>query len=362
MTIEILRRDGDDACSARQINPEQRTIRFLAQSTKMASDNLIILAHAGKKLAKKYMRNPIVVPYHRLSAFDDVTPVVVGNVVEDEFLPDGRYQTVRFATTVLAEQWWHLYAVDKVMRMVSIAWYRRGEVRVEDPKKMINLLTKHKLGLAPDKLNSLRGIVTEYGQRDLSLVPIGADPDAMQHSADGGNDVAQHMMRGFEHSGGVWVPRKAEFRVPGAELESEGERATDDKSGGETFYDGVADQVVDKIMPQVREIINDAIEPFADQIEELLGGASPPEMDMTEHDETAEGGERGEAGQPGDAGTADANADGTPNAPAIESPYGDLLDMSRDLDGRGRKVIPFPTDLVRQATGLAQDGQKPEEE
>ena len=219
-TKVVTRVDLD--CCAREdsIDMEARTIRFLAQSTKMASDNLVITANAGKKHSKDFLRNPIVVPYHKLIAWDDVTPVVVGNVVKDEFEPEGRLQTVRFATSPLAEEWWHLYAIDKVMRMVSIAWYRQGEVRETDPAKMIKMLRKNKITLAEEQLPALEGVVTQYKQRDLSLVPIGADPDAMQHSADEGNSIAQDLMRGFEHNGGLWVPRKRNDNWHGIEVES----------------------------------------------------------------------------------------------------------------------------------------------
>jgi hypothetical protein len=195
----------DDACVTREIDQQNRTIRFLAQSQRLASDNMIITAGAGKRLAKDFMRNPIVVPYHWLDMMDG-RPCVLGNVITDEFAEDGRCQTVRFATSDLAEEWWHLYGVDKVMRMVSIGWYRRGMVCEFDSEKMLKILEKVGINLRPEEINRLEGVITEYSQRDLSLVPIGADPDAMQHSADGGNGVAQAFMRGYERTDGVWIP------------------------------------------------------------------------------------------------------------------------------------------------------------
>ena len=188
--LEALTRNDDD-CVAHAINTDDRTIKFLAQSAKLASDNLIILPLAGKKRAKEFMRNPIVVPYHWMMD-DNSMPIVVGNVVEDEFdATKGRFQTVKFATSDLAEQWWTLYGIDKAMRMVSIGWYRAGEKREKDPDKMLKLLSKHGIPIKDADKVRLNGVVTEYKQRDLSLVPIGADPEAMAQSAEAGNDVAR---------------------------------------------------------------------------------------------------------------------------------------------------------------------------
>jgi hypothetical protein len=516
----IIRRDGDAECCARQINAEDRTIRFLAQSTKLASDNLIILANAGKKHSKEFMRNPIVVPYHKLIAWDDVTPVVVGNVVKDEFETEGRVQTVKFATSELAEQWWHLYAVDKVMRMVSIAWYRAGEERETDPTKMVKLLKKHSINLGEPELAALQGVVKTYKQRDLSLVPIGADPDAMQHSADGGNSIAQGFMRGFEETGGLWVPREGAPQVhinklgmvvestPGAALEEDDKNATggdsrshemDDTSEravipykkyplapegapwdgpGEvrkatpeklrvmcTWYDsknpdvkgsyklphhratgfttvwrGVSaamavvfgargglkgeaatqrrgiynhlkkhyqdfdkeappfreeactevelrelgftdddiygtlpEQVAAALMPQVRELVNDTIEPLADQVADLCDQAirdvnlevtggnddatDEEDTDQEQYTDTEEAG----GGEPGGAGDeADAHTDGEALPP--ESPYAELLDMSRNMGKPAPLVVPgVPTDLLGHAQAVAQ-GLQPKEE
>jgi hypothetical protein len=380
MTDKIIRREGDDSCSVRQIDPENRTIRFLAQSTKMASDNLIILAHAGKKQAKRFMRNPIVVPYHVLWPLDDVTPVVVGNVVKDEFEADGRYQTVKFATSELAEQWWHLYAVDKVMRMVSIAWYYKGEVREENPDKMVKLLQKNGITLTDSEMNQLRGIVKEYVQRDLSLVPIGADPDAMQQSADGGNGVAQHMMRGYEKHGGVWTPEGTATRTTATGIEVEETEGVDAPQesdaaigllGDQHMYDSptdgdeapedsearteptLAEQVAELLIPQMR----DMVEPLADQVTDLydrLLGETPPasgnDNDTTQDEEAA--GEHDEAGQPGDAGEANADTDGEPDVSVMHSPYADLLDMSRGPAGHGPKATALPNDLIRLSQTL----------
>jgi len=206
----------DDTCMARDINQQDRTIRFLAQSARLASDNMVITAGAGKKTSKDFLRNPIVVPYHWLDLADG-RPCVIGNVIQDEFLPDGRYQTVRFGTTDLAEEWWHLYGVDRIMRMVSIGWYRAGQTMEMDPPRMLKILAKEGIELKPEEINRLQGVITEYRQRDLSLVAIGADPDAMQHSADEGNGVARAYMRGYERTGGVWIPEAEPVRavVPG---------------------------------------------------------------------------------------------------------------------------------------------------
>ena len=70
---------NDAECIAHAINADERTIRFLAQSPKLASDNLVITPLAGKKHSKAFMKNPIVVPYHWMSN-EDGTPIVVGNV------------------------------------------------------------------------------------------------------------------------------------------------------------------------------------------------------------------------------------------------------------------------------------------
>lgn len=190
ITVEARTR-ADEECIAHAINTEERTIRFLAQSARLASDNLIILPLAGKKHSKEFMKNPIVVPYHWL-ADDNSAPIVVGNVIKDEFeVNKGRFQTVKFATSDLAEQWWRLYGIDRAMKMVSIAWYRNGEQRETEPEKMLKILSKHSIPLKEAEKVRLMGVVTEYRQRDLSLVPIGADPDAMAHSINQGNEVAR---------------------------------------------------------------------------------------------------------------------------------------------------------------------------
>ena len=169
----------DDRCRAQHVDKDNRTVRFLAQSTALASDDLVILAYAGRKHNKDYMKNPIVVPYH-MRLTPDGEPVVVGSVVETEFTDEGMFQTVKFADIERAEQYWKLYS-DGHMRMVSIAW--SSDYKAEtDPKKMKALLDKSKVKLRHEDWNRIRGVITEYRQRDLSLVAIGADPKAIARS------------------------------------------------------------------------------------------------------------------------------------------------------------------------------------
>jgi hypothetical protein len=189
--MELLNTRIDKGCLARAVDVEKRTVRFLAQSTALASDKLVILPNAGKKHNRDFMKNPIVTPYHmRYSMEGD--PIVVGSVVETEFAKDGMYQTVQFAETDKGEQYWILYK-DGHMRMVSIAW-DRNDVRETDKKKMANLLNKHSIGLKAGELEQVQGVVKQYRQRDLSLVAIGADPKALARMADDGIEVASEML------------------------------------------------------------------------------------------------------------------------------------------------------------------------
>lgn len=202
----------DKECLARAVDADKRTVRFLAQSTALASDRLVILADAGKRFNKEYMKNPITVPYHMRHTFEG-TPIVVGSVIESEFAEEGMYQTVRFAETELGEQYWILYR-DGHMRMVSIAWDRNDD-RETDPKKMLNLLNKHSIGLKEHELPELRGVVKHYRQRDLSLVAIGADPKALAHAADEGNDAARGLMDYYHESAdGLILPPSARESNP----------------------------------------------------------------------------------------------------------------------------------------------------
>jgi len=195
----------DNQCVARAVDVDKRTVRFLAQSTAMASDNLLILAFAGKKHNKTYMENPIVTPYHMRQSFEG-GPIVIGSVVATEFSEKGMHQTVEFADNELGEQYWILYR-DRHMRAVSIAWDREDEREV-DPKKMLKLLEKENLKIKPADAMELRGIVKHYKQRDLSLVAIGADPKALARSADGGNEAAADMIKFYREDGGsLYLPK-----------------------------------------------------------------------------------------------------------------------------------------------------------
>lgn len=166
----------DSSTIARSVDVANRTVRFLAQSTALASDSLVITPDAGKRHNPAYMRNPIVVPDH-MRYTPDGDPIVVGSVQESEFTKEGMYQTVKFAETDRGEQYWQLYR-DGHMRMVSIAW-SRDDVREIDPVAMGKTLALHNIKLKDAEFRKLQGVVTEYKQRDLSLVPIGADPKAL---------------------------------------------------------------------------------------------------------------------------------------------------------------------------------------
>lgn len=182
----------DDKCLVREVDEKKRTARFHAQTTRLASDRLVILPNAGKKRNKEFMQNPIVVPYH-MRFNDQGDPVVIGRVTNTEFTDEGMFQTAEFAETNRATQWWELVR-DGFVNMVSIAW-NFNDVRETDPGKMLKLLDKHKIRLGEDEKNMLRGVVKEFRQTDLSMVAIGADPGALKRVAeDTGNKVADELV------------------------------------------------------------------------------------------------------------------------------------------------------------------------
>jgi hypothetical protein len=174
------------------VDHERRTVRFLAQSTRLASDGYIITSDAGSKGLAAFMSNPIVTPYH-LRAVDNAEPVVVGSVVETEFAPEGMYQTVEFAKTDLAEDYWSLYR-DGHMRAVSIGFLVDPNDVVSDPKQVDKILRAERIKVSPEERAKLYGVITGYHQRELSLVAIGADPAALARAADDGNGAARSML------------------------------------------------------------------------------------------------------------------------------------------------------------------------
>lgn len=181
----------DTDCQLRELDEGKRTALFHAQTTRLASDRLIILPYAGRKHSKEFMKNPIVVPYH-MRFNDSGEPVVIGNVTKTEFTEEGMFQHAKYAETDLAEQWWQLIR-DGFVRMVSIAW-AWDDVREVEPSKMINLLKKNNIKISDAELNELRGVVKEFRQKDLSNVAIGADPGALKRAADDGNEVADDLI------------------------------------------------------------------------------------------------------------------------------------------------------------------------
>jgi len=320
----------DEQCRAQAVDTEKRTVRFLAQSPALASDDLVILPTAGKRRHKEFMKNPIVVPYHQRMNMDG-DPVVVGSVVETEFKPDGMYQTVKFADTERAEQFWTLYR-DGHMRMVSIAWGRDDKVET-NPAKMERLLAKHNITLKPDESARLRGVVTEYQQRDLSLVAIGADPRAMVRSAP---EAAADMMDNyrFDDERGLYLD---EFKPPKRIV------------------------VVDTDEPDVDEPTGGALVPLFQYTEqavregirkELLAFGFEPKPEPEDIDATDDNdAERDDAEEPSsdaEPSTDEPNGD-TPNDGERVNVYADLLNFATEqTHGQPAKVVS--DDLLDLAT------------
>lgn len=176
----------DNRCTTRSVNPQDRTIDFLVQSTALASDKMIILARAAEQSMADYMKNPIVLPYHNRQ-LDNGQPVVIGKVTEFTINEEGLTERVQFAQTPLAEQWWELYR-DGFMNMCSIGMdnlekvYARGEIK--------RTLVAEKITVTPQELGNCLAVVTRYRQRELSLLPLGADPKALARAMDY-NEVAR---------------------------------------------------------------------------------------------------------------------------------------------------------------------------
>jgi hypothetical protein len=187
----------DNRCTTRSVNPADRTIDFLVQSTALASDKMIILARAAEQSMADYMKNPIVLPYHNRQ-LDNGQPVVIGKVTEFTINEEGLTERVQFAQTPLAEQWWELYR-DGFMNMCSIGMdnlekvYARGEIK--------RTLESEKISITPQELSNCLAVVTRYRQRELSLLPLGADPKALARAMDY-NEVARTYYDLYKPKGG----------------------------------------------------------------------------------------------------------------------------------------------------------------
>ncbi len=105
---------------------------------------------------------------------------------------------------------------------------------------MLTLLKKHGITLKDEEVNRLRGVVTEYRQKDLSMVAIGSDPKAMQRCADEGNEVAERILEAYEYDEERGLFLEPE---PEPELEPEEEPRVFVDLGSEAFKTAVREIV-----------------------------------------------------------------------------------------------------------------------
>ena len=91
------------------VSQEKRTVTGIISSNIIDRDGEIVSADAIKKAMAAFMKNPVVIVYHK-HKLDDGTPVVIGKVVR-WWQDNGKtWAEIEFAKTQLAEEYWILYS------------------------------------------------------------------------------------------------------------------------------------------------------------------------------------------------------------------------------------------------------------
>jgi HK97 family phage prohead protease len=144
---------------------EPRRIIAAVSSESIDRDGEIIAAAAMKEAMAGYMKNPVIMTYHR-HAHEDGTPTVIGKVVKWWQDKDITMVEIEFADTALATQYWQLYA-GKYQRAFSIGFN--------------SLKTKQRM--VAGRLVKVHTAIDLY---EISAVGVPANPDAItkQHKDD----------------------------------------------------------------------------------------------------------------------------------------------------------------------------------
>lgn len=137
---------------------EPRRITAAISSEAIDRDGEIITASAIKSAMVGFMKNPVVMTYHKHS-LDDGTPTVIGKVVKWWQDKDTTFVEIEFADTDLATQYWKLYA-GKFQRAFSIGF---NAIKAEQRYVAGKMVKVH----------------TAIDLYEVSCVGVGANPEAL---------------------------------------------------------------------------------------------------------------------------------------------------------------------------------------
>lgn len=268
----------------RAIDEEKRTARFLSQSTAIVpQDGLLILANAGKKRIKEYMNNPVVLASHNRASLNG-EPTVIGKVINNEFTPEGLFQTIEFAETPLAENYWSLVK-GGFMRAVSIS---SNDFNVEtDSKKIESILKRENITISDKEQEYLRGVITEYLLNEVSLVALPADRKALAREADNGNTVALNIItemdRAKKESAEDTTEDTTETTEDSTPVEEPTDKPEEDTKEEEDKLDALYDKInnVESMLTKVLDILESANE-NTEEIEEKADTSDKTPKDVVQ--------------------------------------------------------------------------------